>query len=377
MKRWYVVALAAVIIVGLIFFASREEPIAVNIVEAERGSVEQTVSNTRAGTVKACQRSRLSLPIGGQIAKIYVREGEAVEEGQLLLSLWNDDRAAQLEQARAQLLTAEKERDSACIAARSDGREAKRQSRLLEKKLTSEELADLAQSKAEASSASCEAAKARKGQANASVQLAEALLRQTYLRAPFSGEVAEVTGELGEFSTPSPPGVPTPPAVDLLTADCHYINAPIDEVDASHIRIGLPVRITMDAFRDQVFIGEVSRIGSYVQDYEKQARTVDVEAQLRGDNPQLTLLAGYSADMEIILESKSDALRVPSETIIDEKGVLILQQGKLHKREITTGLANWHFTEILSGLTAGEQVVTNIGSEGVIDGAAAEKSIAP
>ena len=194
MKKWIVSAIAAVVLVGLFYYWSRPEPVMVSVVTVERGIVERTVANTRAGTVKACQRSRLSLPIGGQIAALYVKEGDRVEAGQLLMALWNKDRVAQLEVTKASELSAMKEKQSVCIAAESDMRESRRLTNLAKKNLVSKESADVAKSRAEASAAGCEAAKAREVQANSTVAAASAVLEQTYLRAPFAGSVAEVTG---------------------------------------------------------------------------------------------------------------------------------------------------------------------------------------
>ncbi|PIQ40119.1 MAG: efflux transporter periplasmic adaptor subunit, partial [Thalassolituus sp. CG17_big_fil_post_rev_8_21_14_2_50_53_8] len=83
--------------------------------------------------------------------------------------------------------------------------------------------------------------------AKASVAVQQARLAQTQLRAPFAGIVAEVNGEVGEYATPSPPGVATPPAIDLIDERCLYVRAPIDEVDASVIRVGMDARVTLDA----------------------------------------------------------------------------------------------------------------------------------
>jgi HlyD family secretion protein len=363
----WIAALAAVM--ALIYFVSRPSLPEVSLVELTTGLVENRVSNTRAGTVEACQRSKLSLPIGGQIAQLYVDEGELVAEGQLLMSLWNDDRAAQVEQAKAAATSMDRERQSICIAAASDSHESQRLIELVEKQLVSSERADLALAKSNASAAACEAAKARQGQALGSVKLAEAVLAQTYLHAPFAGRVAEVTGELGEFSTPSPPGVQTPPAIDLLTDDCHYISAPIDEVDASQIAVGMPVRVTMDAFRERNFAATVRRISTYVLDLEKQARTVEVEAELDIDKQMPILLAGYSADMEIVLDAKTSALRVPTELLVDEKFVLLVnKKNRVERRELVLGLSNWHFSEVLSGAQQGDKIISNIGVQGVDEG---------
>ena len=373
MKKSLITLVVLAVLAALFYYWSRPEPVTVTVVPVERGVVERTVANTRAGTVMACQRSRLALPIGGQIAQLLVKEGDQVKAGQLLMVLWNKDRLAQLEVAEAAALSAEKDRQSACIDAQSDLREAKRLINLANRNLVSRESADLAESRAQASAAHCEAAEARQVEAAASVSLAGAILEQTSLRAPFDGAVAEVTGEVGEYATPSPPGVMTPPAIDLLTDDCHYISAPIDEVDASDIALGLPVRVTLDAFRDRVFPATVRRISPYILDQEKQARTVEVEAELEPLPEDVRLLAGYSADMEIILDSGDNALRIPSELVVDDEYVLVVDdEGILQRRQIRKGLTNWRYTEVLEGLKEGELIVSNIGSEGVEAGAPAK-----
>ena len=81
---------------------------------------------------------------------------------------------------------------------------------------------------------------------------ARAALDKTRLTAPFGGTVAEINGELGEFVTPSPIGVPTPPAVDLIDTTSLYVSAPIDEVDAPDIRADMAAHISLDAFRDSM-----------------------------------------------------------------------------------------------------------------------------
>lgn len=371
-KKIITTVVVIAVLVGLFYFWSRPEPVVVFVKPVEQGTVERTVANTRAGTVKACQRSRLSLPIGGQISELYVREGDHVEAGQLLMALWNKDRTAQLDVAKASLKSASSDRKSVCIAADSDQRESRRLSNLAKKKLVSSESSDLARSRAASSSASCDAANAREMQAKSTVAVAAAALEQTFLKAPFAGSIAEVTGEVGEFSTPSPPGVATPPAIDLLTDDCHYISAPIDEVDASDIAIGMPVRVTLDAFRNELFPATIRRISSYILDVEKQARTVEVEAELQSLPDHIRLLAGYSADMEIILEVRERVLRIPSELLVDDNYVLVLNSnGYLERKAVEKGLSNWHFTEIRAGLEEGDQIVSNIGRVGVVEDARA------
>jgi HlyD family secretion protein len=135
----------------------------------------------------------------------------------------------------------------------------------------------------------------------------------------------------------------------------------------------MPTRITLDAFKNRHFAGTVRRIAPFVLDVEKQARTVDIEASFADKDEFRDLLAGYSADVEIILASKADGLFVPTEAVVDGRQVYVYSQEKriVQKVEVVTGLANWAATEIVSGLAEGQQVVVNVDKPGLADGVAA------
>ena len=354
-----IISILFIVIIGFIWSLNKPKTLSVQTLSVSTGLTQATVVNTRAGTIEACQRSKLALAIGGQIAEISVQEGQQVNRGDILLSLWNKDLKATVDSAIAGVNAAKYAKQSLCIQASSDDRESIRQDNLIGKNLTSQDKVDLAQSKANVSAASCTASDAQWQQAKAVLAQAQAMLEKTYLIAPFAGTVAHISGEIGEFSTPSPPGVPTPPAIDLITSNCHYITAPIDEVDAGKIAIGMQVNITLDAFRGQTFQGTVRRIAPFVQDYAKQARTVEIEVDFIDDNHP-KLLAGYSVDVEIILASSTKNIRIPSDAIIDNSYVYLLNEnGLIEQRAITTGLTNWQFTEVTHGLNQGEQLITN------------------
>ena len=373
MKRsvWLSLLVLAAIAAVVAWF-TRSDATVVQTVDVERGTVEKTVANTRAGTVKACRRAKLSPSAGGQIARLPIREGDAVKQGALLLELWNRDLMAQLALAKEEAHSAEATARARCIEAEQARREANRQQRLLARKLVSEEQVDQAVSAADAANAACEAAEATSAVSRARIAVTEANLEKTRLIAPFDGVVAEINGELNEYVTPSPIGIATPPAVDLLDNRCFYLTAPIDEVDVAGIRVGQPARVTLDAFGERRLEGRVRRIADYVLDVEKQARTVDVEVELVDPEDIAQLLAGYSADVEIILETHADTLRVPTESIFDGDQVYVYDpaSGLLEQRTVRTGTSNWDHTEILDGLEVGEQVVTTVDREGLEEGLA-------
>ena len=370
LRRWALVALIAVLIGAGVWYFTRPKPVAVLLATADRGLVERTVTNTRAATVTACRRAKLAPPSGGQIARLLVHEGDRVKRGQVLLELWSDDLRAQLDLARDRVASARARADQVCLSAELAQRDAERAQQLRNERFISAEALDRAISQARQQRAACTAAKAEVEEARAGISVSEATLSRQRLRAPFDGIVAEVTGELGEFATPSPPGIPTPPAVDLIDDSCLYVTAPIDEVDAPAIKLDMPARISVDAFPGRKFPAHVRRIAPYVLDVEKQARTVDVEVEFNSPKETGALLVGYSADVEVVLDARADVLRVPTAAIQEGTRVLVFdpETRRLEQRRIETGVSNWEYSEVRSGLKSGEQVVLSLERKGVAPG---------
>lgn len=352
------------------FYAKRPQPIAVDIARVETGEVGATVSNTRVGTVKACRRAYLAPATGGQVAKLGVKEGDKVKQNQLLLEVWNQDLKAQLALQDAQIRANQAAAEQACQLKAGAQREAERISRLQKfNQIVSEEQVDTKVTQAKAQSAACRSARAAADVSLAGRDAAQAAIERTWVKAPFDGTIAEINVELGEFVTPSPPGIPTLPAIDLLDVSCLYVSAPIDEVDAPQIKTGMTACVSLDAFNGKRCSGTVSRIAPYVLEKEKQARTVEVEVKLTDPKDLAELLPGYSADIEVLLAHKPNALRVPAEAVIDNHKVLLLQDdGMLAEREFKPGLSNWNYVEVLEGLQAGDRVVMSVGEDGVVAG---------
>ena len=364
---------AILIALGLaLFWFTRPKPIPVVLKEVALGKVESTLANTRAGTVEACQRTKLSTIVGGRIEYLGVKEGDKVKKGQLLLKLWNDDQQAQTVLSQTQITLAARRVDEACIAAANAEADARRQGELRAKGFVSPSAEELARTTAEVKRAACNTAKADVAQAEARFRATRVEQGRVAQYAPFDGVIAKIVGELGEYSTPSPPGVPTPPAIDLIDETCLYVKAPMDEVDAPKIKAGQSVRVSLDALPGQAIPGRVRRVAPYVSAVEKQARTVDIEVDFTRPDTVGKLLVGYSADVEILLESRDRILRIPTAAIQEGGRVLRYDSdsGKLEERKIKAGLANWEYTEVLEGLAAGDRIVASPEKEGIKAGAA-------
>ncbi len=371
MRRALLLVLLLALAAGAFWWLNRPQPIPVVLVEVARGKVEASVANTRAGSVEACQRTRLSPISGGRITYLGIKKGDRVKKGQVLLKLWNEDQQAQSTLAETQVDSARKRVGEVCALADNAEREAARMAKLRTRGFVSEGGEEKARFEAKSRRAACDTARADVAQAQARVKVTKVEQGRTVLVAPFDGTVADIVGELGEYTTPSPPGVATPPAIDLIDDSCLYIKAPMDEVDAPKIRVGQPARVTMDALPGKVLPAHVKRVAPYVVAVEKQARTVDVEANL--DQPPATgeLLVGYSADLEVILDVRENTLRVPTSALLEGSKVLLYhsEDGRLEERTIKPGITNWEYTEVLEGLRQGDRIVTSLEREGVKAGA--------
>ncbi len=375
MDRKKLIILICFIALAAIFFFNRQpKPIEVEIVRIEKGEVRATVSNTRVGTVKACRRSFLAPATGGQVVKLHVREGDSVKNHQLLMEVWNKDLKAQVKLQEFQIKANRATAEQVCQLAGVAERIARRTILQQKYNIVSEQVLDENETDARAKRASCKASRATIAVSEANLDAVQAAVERTLVYAPFDGRVAEINVELGEYVTPSPPGIPTLPAIDLLDVSCLYVSAPIDEVDAPKIRTGMSVCVSLDAFAEKRCSGTVSRIAPYVQEKEKQARTVEVEVKLTDPDDIKDLLPGYSADIEVLLADKQHALKVPAEAVLENNRVLVMQaDGLLVERAFKPGLANWNTVEVLSGLNAGDKVVLSVGRDGVVAGAYARE----
>jgi HlyD family secretion protein len=375
LSRWGLRALlaaslaAAVLALRATVFAPR--PVPVQVATVDLGTVEQTATNTRAGTVKARRRAKLSPQLGGRVVALHARKGDHVRAGEVLLELDASVQRARVALAARERDAARAERRRACLAAERAARERDRNARLAAEGIVSTDVLDEVASGARTAAAACAAAQANEQRAAAAVEVAQRELDYTVLRAPFDGVVADCSIEVGEWSTPSPPAIPVPSVLDIIDPSSIYVSAPMDEVDSARLAPGLPARVTVDSHPGREFPGRVVRVASYVLDVEEQNRTVEIEVELDDPAFAATLLPGTSADVEVVLETRPDVLRIPSSALLSGDKVLVVENGRLAERTVDVGLRNWDVSEIRAGLKRGDAVVVSLDRPEVKPGARA------
>lgn len=364
------VLLAAAALVAWRLLVPKRIP--VRVVAAERGTVEKTATNNRAGTVEARLRAKISPDQGGRVAELPHRRGDRVRRGDVLLRLDDSLEKGQVVVARRERAAAAAEAERACLAASLARRELERNRKLAEERIVAADSLDRFDSAAREADAACGSARAGEERAVAALALAETALDKRTVYAPFDGILAELSTEVGEWVTPAPPAVPVPPVLDLVDPTSIHLALPMDEVDAASLVPGLPARATVDSHPGKTFPGHVARVAPYVLDVEAQNRTVEIEVELEDQKLAATLLPGTSADVEVILETRHDVLRLPTAAILAGDRVLVVEGNRLVERKVGRGLSNWDFTEIVSGLEPGENVVSAIDRPEIRAGAEVE-----
>jgi len=374
MRKWILWSVGSLVaaVALLRFTLLAPEPIPVKVVRVELGRVESTVTNTKAGTVRAWRRAQLSSEVGGRVVEIAHREGESVKTGAPLLALGDATQRAQLRLAEEGMRVAEASRLQACIARDRARRELARKRKLAEQAIVSADLLDQLESAYEVASASCNAAAAELDRAGAQVAAIEVELEKMVIRAPFDGVIAEVAVEVGEWITPSPPLLTAPAVVDVIDPTSLYVSAPMDEVDSAAIRAGQRAKVTVDSHPGASFPGEVVRVAPYVLDLEAQNRTVEIEVELADAEIAASLLPGTSADVEVVLEARDRVLRLPTSALLEGNRALVARDGTLVEQPVDVGLRNWDWAEIREGLSADQAVVISLDRVEVKAGARVE-----
>jgi HlyD family secretion protein len=374
MRKWFLrllipIGVAAVVLRFTVF---RPESVLVKVVPVERAVVEATITNSKAGTVRARRRAKLSAEVGGRVVAIAKREGEWVKTDEVIIRLNDASPRAQLRLAQESLRVATAARHEACVARDRALRELNRKRALAKERIMSDDLLDALESTHEAAAAACTAVTAERDKAKAAISAVEADLAKFAIRAPFEGVIAELTAEVGEWITPSPPLLTAPAVLDIIDPSSLYVSAPMDEVDSASVRAGQRAKVTVDSHPGAEFGGRVVRVAPYVLDVEAQNRTVEIEVEFEDQEFGSSLLPGTSADVELVLQVREDVLRIPTSALLEGRTVLLPDDGTLVEREVEIGLKNWDYAEVKGGLGEGQVVVISLDRVDVKAGARVE-----
>ncbi len=188
----------------------------------------------------------------------------------------------------------------------------------------------------------------------AQMQVIDLRLKKARIAAPFEGVVVKLHSEEGESV------IPGKLLFTLHSAGPLLVRAPLDEVDMGRLALGLPVRVTFDAYRAEKFMGEVHEITPAASADQHNNRTVDIKIRVPG-MPE-NVKAGMSANIEVIVRAREDVLCLPTHLVRDDregrgKFVYVAEGGRAVRRPVKAGLSNWEATEIVEGLGPSDAVI--------------------
>jgi HlyD family secretion protein len=390
-RRWLLVAAVAVAAAsGAIAYSLHSGKIPVDVFRVRTGRVEEITAAVSAGTVKSSLEAVLSTETGGRVQEVRVREGSTVRRGDVLVRIVDPELARQVEasiaeesQAQDALLQSAAKREEAVLRVRGErGRAANnlRKARQDHRRaadlfrdglITRSELETaetvLANAEEEGRIASSgdslllaldreiDVLRGRERSARARTAALTARRAKLTITAPFSGVITKKSAEIGESKLPGAA------LVVLADPSSAYVEAQIDEADAARVRVGQTARLSPEAYRGEEFAGRVSEVRPTVE-ASKEVSRANTIAIAPTSAPQ-PLRLGMSVDVEVLTGGKDNVLLVPSAALMERDGkkfVYVASGGRVVRREVTAGVSNWDRTEILAGVSAGEDVVTSL-----------------
>lgn len=364
--------IAVVLLAGVIVITRRRGVIEVQVAVAQAiggdavgpGGVTAVTAN---GYVVARTRASVSSKVPGRLAYLGVSEGSYVRSGEVIARLENADYEAQVTQAEANLASARAQVIEAVAERDQLEREVRRlrDIRASNSELVSQQDLDAAESRAAQAVARVRSAEARVEAAEAGLRFAHASLENTFIRAPFTGTVLRKEAEVGEVVAPSVGGGLTRGAV-VTMADLTTLEVEVDVNEAYIARVtrGQAARITLDAYPDTAFRGEVRQV---VPTADRQRATVQVKVSIRDRDPRILPEMGARVDFVEPAEPRVGVaagapprIRIPATAVRDENGqtvVWLVRQGRLEMSPVDAGPVSGGFREVKSGLAGGELVL--------------------
>jgi len=362
-----VLMLAVAGIVGYSWFSTRENEPKFKTEKITRGDITSTV--TASGTVNAVTTVLVGTQVSGTIKEIFVDYNTPVKKDQVIARIDPATFEAQVDQARAALVSARANLEKSEAALVDAQRTLNRSRELFEKNLIARSDLDTAETTFLSAAAQVGVSKAQIAQAAASLRTAETNLRYTKIVSPVDGIVVSRNVDVGQtvaasFQTPTLFTI----AQDLTKMQ---IDTNVDEADIGRIATGMDVEFTVDAYPETTFAGKVFQVRNAPITIQN---VVTYDVVIKVDNPDLRLKPGMTTNVSIIISTHNDVLRIPKAALrfsplppeknraarSQQKGpaVWILENNAPRRIPVAVGISDGNFSELVSGdVKEGQDVI--------------------
>ena len=387
-KKVLLIVIAVVLIAAAgAFFAlsgGGDDMLEVQTTTVGRETIVQKVNAT--GRIQPKTQVRISADVSAKIVKLHVEEGDWVEEGQLLVELDRERYEAEVERAEANVRSAQANAKLVQQNMLKTQKDYDRARDIVARKLDSQSMLDAASAAYQVEVARYESALDQVEQARASAKQAMDSLAKTIIYSPMTGTISDLNKEQGEIAI----GSQFQEDVILIVADLADMEAQVnvDENDIVNVDLGQTAEIEVDALFGETLAGTVYEIANAAnandQGSQSQKTEFEVKISISGDTARLR--PGMTASADISTKTQTDVVGIPIQSVAvrtidqltlageevadaekrytaDEDGFveivfIIEDDGAASARQVETGIQSDDMIEIISGVEAGEQVVT-------------------
>jgi HlyD family secretion protein len=398
-------AVVTLVLVVLIFSGSGDKVTTVQADLAYRDSISEIVS--ASGRIQPQTKVDITSEVSAQVMRIFVKEGDPVERGQMLLLLDTIQLQSDVSQARYGLDEISSRAEAGKAQLEIDKLESERQTKLFEQNLTSETAATNARYGYENSLANYRAMLAQVETSRSRLEKAQDNLTKTLIRAPMPGVVTFLSVEVGEIAQAQTAFTQGKTLMTVADLSVFEVEIDVDESEIAKIVIGQKATIKVDAFRDTTFAGTVVEIGNsaLIAGQGTDNYTTSFRVKVRFDKAEVTFRPGMSATVDITTDKAEDALLIPYAALVTREfdpdslktksgktaesegmvkqanaaeskaatdttskrkrsakvkrsGIFVIQSGKAKFVEITTGIADERNIVALAGIAAEDTVIS-------------------
>lgn len=370
-----VIGAVVVLALAAIVFASvrgsrREKGTQVYVEAAALRDIGRVVK--ASGAIDPREKVNISAHVIGKIERLYVDEGDLIEKGRPFLELEKEAFTAARAQWQASLQRAQTEVKQAEVSLADTRNKLERAKRLNQEGIVSAEQLEAAEL-AEASAAlRLEDARQSVQQARAQLEKAQDDLTKTTIYSPLTGRVIKLNAEEGEVVVSGTMNNPASVIGEIADLSEILANVDVDETEVVLVKLGQEAVIKVDALPNKEYHGKVIEVGSKGFSKPNQPDVTFFDVEILLDDPDLDLRPGMSVRAEIRTEIHPNTLVVPIQAVVEreaEEGdaaaagedvnvVFVVENGKAVQRTVRTGISDETRVEIVSGVKAGETVVT-------------------
>jgi RND family efflux transporter MFP subunit len=358
-KKYIIIAIVAAVVAGILIYVfagkkGNSEKAGENFT-VKRGNV--TYFTEQTGIIKAQVGAivKVGTRATGTLTQLKYQVGDAVKKGELIAQIDDRETLANIRNTEATIESLKRDLDAKEAQYLYSKTNYEREVNLLEKEFTTKDSVDKAKREVDVAYAQVEFGKAKVKEAVEKLKALEVSLSYTKIYAPISGYVSAVSTQLGETVVS---GLSAAILITIIDPTKLEMWIYVDETDIGRTKPGMKIEYWVDTYRDKRFSGKIDMI--YPQPEIKDNIVYYLAIVKIDPKDTVFLRPEMTTHVRIIVEEKTDVVVVPNNAIRFEEGktvVYLKGKDKTDPQQVTPGIRDDRFTEIISGIKEGETIV--------------------